>query len=193
MKKTYIIVGMIAIFSVVLVSAYVMTAEIRAQDATGLKLCDDGGNCIKISDGGNLDLFGNRVINVSDATYNHNVTVEGNLSVDDILRIGDYPAELTILNDNITLNTSYFVIDTENDTAADNLECINGVPENELIFFQTASDTRDVTLVNGYAGCDANNRLRLPGAGITLDTRNEMVGCFHQYGKGWMCWQMGTE
>lgn len=54
-----------------------------------------------------------------------------------------------IASDAITVVGNYMIIDTEAAAAADNLATINGGSTGQLLFLQTASSARDVTVKHG--------------------------------------------
>jgi len=102
-----------------------------------------------------------------------------------IINLGS-PQELTISSGDITITNSYHTVDTESNSASDDLDCVSGGTEGDLLYLFGQSGSRDVTFKYNSCGVSAN-RLLIQG-GVDLVTSNEAEGlnCIKR-SFGWQC------
>ena len=89
---------------------------------------------------------------------------------------------LTIATGAVTLtnNSSSYVLDTEGAAATDDLDTINGAQDGQIIYLNTANNSRDVTLRSGVG-----NIVNSTGLNITLGNTNDLV-CLRYNGTNWI-------
>jgi len=89
---------------------------------------------------------------------------------------------LTIATGAITLtnNSSSYVIDTEGAAATDDLDTISGGQEGQVIWLNTANNSRDITITSGVG-----NIVNPTGLSITLGNTNN-IACLRYNGTNWI-------
>ena len=88
-------------------------------------------------------------------------------------------AELTISSGAITVTQSYHSVDTENDTASDILDTINGGTVGDIIILEAENDARSVVVTDGTG-------LKLEGsANFTLDDSQDKIELIRHNSTEW--------
>ncbi|MGB1285072.1 MAG: hypothetical protein ACPG7F_00950 [Aggregatilineales bacterium] len=87
--------------------------------------------------------------------------------------------ELTISTGSITITQLHHSIDTELDTATDDLDTISGGVTGDILYVQAANDARTVVLKNG-----TGNILTYSGSDISLDEDHKIINLIYD-GTNW--------
>jgi hypothetical protein len=104
---------------------------------------------------------------ISEVSSANGVVVDS-LKIKDGSLILPTATELTIASGAITVTQGLHTVDTEGDAATDNLDTINGVAANQIVYLKTANAARDVVLTNGVGNVYTPN-----GTSVTLSSTNQ--------------------
>ena len=137
-------------------------------------------NLIDASGAVNMLQF-NRVTADWNAVFNNDVSIpNGGLSVGGgFLNLGA-STELTIATGAVTATKSYHTIDTESDSASDNLDTINGGTVGDILILSCNHDARTVVITN-----DGNIRTKA-GTSITMDSLYSSVTLIYKSTNVWV-------
>jgi hypothetical protein len=91
-------------------------------------------------------------------------------------------AELTIATGAITKTQSHHTVDTAADAATDDLNCINGGAEGEVLFIRPANGARTI-VVKHQSGAEGNNIWNPSGEDVTLDDADDCLILLHDGSK----------
>jgi len=103
----------------------------------------------------------------------------------DLLNLTD-ATELTISGGAITVTQSFHTVDTEGDTASDNLDTISGGAEGDVLFLVAANTARAIVIRDGEDNIFVNG-----DGNVTLDD-TEKAALLICDGTNWMCQAFGS-
>lgn len=153
------------LFEIVDVSDTTMAASGTNKKLTSAYVVTTTGDAATISGGGTITLGGN------DLTVGKSCAVAGEDTTNGFLQAQTFHNfvildrdSITISGGSITPTSSYVLLDTEGAAATDDLVSIATGTTGQLLFLQTASSARDVTLKHG-----TGNLYLSGGADFTLD------------------------